>query len=90
MLGTGLCDSVEELENTVDVEPVGDIIEETEGCRVCVLNDVDDTEVVELMLGPGLDDTWADHDDVVEGECEAEIVGVVVLDTTTVVVPVVD
>jgi len=54
MLGDGLDDSAEELEPEVVVEPVVDIVEEAEACRVCVLNDVDDTEAVELMLGIGL------------------------------------
>jgi len=42
MLGTGLCDSAIVLEEVTEpevvVEPVGDNVEEGEGCRVGVLN----------------------------------------------------
>jgi hypothetical protein len=92
MLGTGLCDSAIVLEEVVEcdrllepevvVEPDGDIFEDTEGCRLIDWIDVDDTEVVELMLGTGL----GDGTDELECDVDVEPVGDIIEETESCIV----
>ena len=87
ILGDGLGDGAEELETEVVVELVADVIDDGEGSKVCVWKVDCVIDVVELILGDELGECWADIEDVVEGECEADSVGVVVVDTKGLGVP---